>query len=155
MIKECSVVSYIWKSTVNSSVISTTRRLVLSSLPIVSVLSLVVFWMLLLVVTLVIDEWQGTGKRSWPCWHWITQIWLTMGFFIVDATLQTSAFRTSQLIIGQIITGLGTGTDSSTVPMYQPELCAKEKRGRLVSTEVLFIDIGIVLAVGFSTNYYT
>lgn len=78
-----------------------------------------------------------------------------MGFFIVDATLQTSAFRTSQLIIGQIITGLGTGTDSSTVPMYQPELCAKEKRGRLVSTEVLFIDIGIVLAVGFSTNYYT
>ena len=38
------------------------------------------------------------------------------------------------------------GIDSSTVPTYQSELCRAEKRGRLVSWEVLFIGLGIVLA---------
>lgn len=74
-----------------------------------------------------------------------------MAFVIVGATLQTSAFHVSHLIIGRIITGLGTGIDSSTVPMYQSELCAKEKRGRLISTEILFIGIGIVMAVRLQT----
>jgi len=70
-----------------------------------------------------------------------------MAFVLVGATLQTSAYHVSHLIIGRVITGLGTGIDSSTVPMYQSELCAKEKRGRLISTEILFIGIGIVMAV--------
>lgn len=73
-----------------------------------------------------------------------------MGFVLVGATLQASAFSISHLIIGRVITGLGTGIDSSTVPMYQSELCEKEHRGRLISTEVLFIGIGIVLAVSLS-----
>jgi hypothetical protein len=38
--------------------------------------------------------------------------------------------------------------------MYQSELCAKEKRGRLISTEILFIGIGIVLAVCTRITYY-
>jgi hypothetical protein len=41
--------------------------------------------------------------------------------------------------------GLGTGIDSSTVPMYQSELSKREWRGRLVSWEILFIGVGIVL----------
>lgn len=75
---------------------------------------------------------------------------MAMGFVVVGATLQTSAFHLAHLVIGRIITGIGTGIDSSTVPMYQSELCEKEHRGRLVSTEVLFIGIGIVLAVRIS-----
>ncbi|KAF3037312.1 hypothetical protein E8E12_002239 [Didymella heteroderae] len=54
-------------------------------------------------------------------------IWIAMVFVLVGATLQTSAFHVSHLIIGRVITGLGTGIDSSTVPMYQSELCATEK----------------------------
>lgn len=73
-----------------------------------------------------------------------------MAFVLVGASLQTSAFHVSHLILGRVITGLGTGIDSSTVPMYQSELCYKEKRGRLISTEILFIGIGIVLAVSAS-----
>lgn len=72
-------------------------------------------------------------------------IWLAMGFIVVGATLQTSAYSLAHLIIGRIITGLGTGIDSSTVPMYQSELSKREWRGRLVSWEILFIGIGIVL----------
>lgn len=73
-------------------------------------------------------------------------MWLAMAFVIVGATLQTSAFTRAHLIVGRVITGFGTGIDSSTVPMYQSELCRKEVRGRLVSWEVLFIGIGISFA---------
>lgn len=73
-------------------------------------------------------------------------IWLAMALIIVGASLQTSAYSLSHLIIGRVITGLGTGIDSSTVPMYQSELCRKEWRGRIVAWEIWFIGIGIVLA---------
>jgi MFS family permease len=68
-----------------------------------------------------------------------------MGLIIVGASLQTSAHTLAHLIVGRIITGLGTGIDSSTVPMYQSELSKREWRGRLVSWEILFIGIGIVI----------
>ena len=66
-------------------------------------------------------------------------IWVAMGLIIVGATLQTSAYSLAHLITGRIITGFGTGIDSSTVPMYQSELCKKEWRGRIVSWEIWFI----------------
>lgn len=50
-----------------------------------------------------------------------------MAFVLVGATLQASAFSVAHLIIGRVITGLGTGIDSSTVPMYAIfsfDLCA-------------------------------
>lgn len=72
-------------------------------------------------------------------------IWLAMGLIIVGATLQTSAYSIAHLIVGRIITGFGTGIDSSTVPMYQSELSKREWRGRLVSWEILFIGVGIVI----------
>ncbi|KAJ9624350.1 hypothetical protein H2204_010906 [Knufia peltigerae] len=82
-------------------------------------------------------------------------MWLAMSFVIVGASLQTSAYTKAHLIVGRVITGFGTGIDSSTVPMYQSELCRKEKRGRLVSWEVLFIGIGISFAywLDFGMSY--
>lgn len=68
-------------------------------------------------------------------------IWLSMGLIIVGASLQASAYVLAHLIVGRVITGLGTGIDSSTVPMYQSELAKKEWRGRLISWEIFFIGI--------------
>lgn len=51
-------------------------------------------------------------------------------------------FPTAELVadsthaVGRVITGFGTGIDSSTVPMYQSELCKKEWRGRIVAWEI-------------------
>ncbi|KAF7540126.1 hypothetical protein G7054_g1594 [Neopestalotiopsis clavispora] len=73
-------------------------------------------------------------------------IWLAMGIVIIGAILQASAFTVPALVIGRIITGVGTGLKTSTVPMYQAELCEAKSRGRLVSAEVLFVGVGIVLA---------
>lgn len=52
-------------------------------------------------------------------------------------------------MIARYITGIGTGIETSTVPMYQSELCDAKRRGRLVSSEPLMVGVGIVVA------YYT
>lgn len=44
-------------------------------------------------------------------------IWVAMGFVMVGATLQTTAFTVPHLVIGRVITGFGTGLKTSTVPM--------------------------------------
>ena len=44
-------------------------------------------------------------------------IWLSMFLIVIGATLQTSAYTLAHLIVGRVITGFGTGIDSSTVPM--------------------------------------
>ncbi|THX23338.1 putative Myo-inositol transporter 1 [Aureobasidium pullulans] len=45
---------------------------------------------------------------------------------------------------------IGVGIDTSTVPMYQAELCKSHVRGRLVTTEVLFTALGIAVAYFFA-----
>ena len=48
-------------------------------------------------------------------------------------------------MIGRFVTGLGTGIETSTVPMYQAELCEASKRGRMVCSEPLLVGVGIVV----------
>lgn len=52
-------------------------------------------------------------------------------------------------MVARFITGMGTGIETSTVPMYQSELCEASKRGRIVSSEPLFVGIGIVISYWF------
>lgn len=60
----------------------------------------------------------------------------------VGAVLQTSSFSAAQLLVARFVTGIGTGIETSTVPMYQSELCRADKRGRLVASEALFVGVG-------------
>ncbi|KAL1860575.1 hypothetical protein VTK73DRAFT_7274 [Phialemonium thermophilum] len=73
-------------------------------------------------------------------------IWFAMAWVIVGAVLQATAYSRPHLIVGRIITGIGTGLKTSTVPMYQSELCHGTKRGGLVSAEVMFVGVGIAFA---------
>lgn len=45
-------------------------------------------------------------------------IWLAMTIVIIGATLQATAFTVAHLVIGRVITGVGTGLKTSTVPPY-------------------------------------
>lgn len=65
--------------------------------------------------------------------------------FQVGASLQASAFSVPHLMIGRYVTGIGTGIETSTVPMYQAELSHAHQRGRLVCSEALFVGVGIVI----------
>nr|QFR37168.1 MFS transporter [Cyberlindnera americana] len=69
-----------------------------------------------------------------------------MLLILVGVALQTSAYSVPHLMIGRFVSGLGTGLETSTVPMYQSENCDKAVRGRLVCSEALFVGIGLVYA---------
>lgn len=71
---------------------------------------------------------------------------LSMVIIIIGVALQCSSFSVVQLMIGRFITGLGTGMETSSVPMYQSELAKPHLRGRLVCSEALFVGIGLVYA---------
>lgn len=73
-------------------------------------------------------------------------IFLGTAIMIVGAALQASAFSLEHFIIGRIITGLGNGGNTSTVPMWQSETCPAHKRGRLVMIEGALITGGIMIS---------
>ncbi|RMJ14719.1 hypothetical protein CDV36_005610 [Fusarium kuroshium] len=92
------------------------------------------------IVAFVVGE--RTGRRR--------AIWIAMTFVVIGTTLQATSFHLAHLVVGRIITGVGTGLKTTTVPMYQSELCTPTSRGRLVSAEVLFVGVGIVFAYWFN-----
>lgn len=76
-------------------------------------------------------------------------MWIAMMWILVGAILQCTSYSVAQIMIARYITGIGTGIETSTVPMYQSELCDADKRGRLVSSEPLFVGVGIVISYFF------
>lgn len=78
---------------------------------------------------------------------------------IVGATISTTAFRgywsLGQFIVGRVITGLGTGLNTSTIPVWQSEMSEPENRGLLVNLEGSTIAFGTMLAywIDFGFSY--
>ncbi|KAL3482529.1 general substrate transporter [Aspergillus californicus] len=76
-------------------------------------------------------------------------MWLAMVWVIIGATLQTSAYSVPHMMVGRFLCGIGTGIETSTVPMWQAELCEASKRGKLVCSEPLLVGVGIVISYFF------
>ncbi|KAG0173799.1 hypothetical protein DFQ28_008121 [Apophysomyces sp. BC1034] len=74
--------------------------------------------------------------------------------FIVGAALQCGTTGYAMMVTGRAIAGLGIGTLSMTVPLYQSELAPKEIRGRLISLQQFMITAGLMVAfwVGAGTQ---
>ncbi|KAI1812876.1 general substrate transporter [Poronia punctata] len=73
-------------------------------------------------------------------------IMLGTSIMVVGAILQASATTLPHLIVGRIITGLGNGGNTSTVPTWQSETSRSHKRGKLVMIEGALITGGITLS---------
>ncbi|KAI0481280.1 general substrate transporter [Xylariaceae sp. FL0804] len=71
---------------------------------------------------------------------------LGTSIMVVGAILQASATTLPHFIIGRIITGVGNGGNTSTVPTWQSETSQSHKRGRLVMIEGALIVGGIMLS---------
>lgn len=58
-------------------------------------------------------------------------------------------------VISRVITGIGNGFDTATIPMYQSELSRPDNRGRLVNLEGSVIAVGTFIAywVDFGLSY--
>ncbi|KAI1284809.1 general substrate transporter [Xylaria sp. FL0933] len=79
---------------------------------------------------------------------------LGTSIMVIGAALQASATTLPHLIVGRIITGIGNGGNTSTVPTWQSETSRSHKRGKLVMIEGALITGGITLSywidLGFS-----
>jgi sugar porter (SP) family MFS transporter len=82
-------------------------------------------------------------------------IFLGSAIMVVGATLQASAFSLGHLIAGRIITGLGNGMNTSTVPSWQSECSKSHRRGQLVAVEGALITGGVMLSywIDFGFSY--
>ncbi|GLA98624.1 hypothetical protein AtubIFM57143_006919 [Aspergillus tubingensis] len=69
-----------------------------------------------------------------------------MCIIIIGATVQTSSYSKAQLLVSRLFTGIGIGIMTTTVPVYQAELCEARKRGMYVCTQPLAVGVGITIA---------
>jgi sugar porter (SP) family MFS transporter len=68
------------------------------------------------------------------------------GVMILGTILLGSSTTLAQLLVGRIVTGVGNGFNSSTIPMYQSELCRPENRGVLLSMQGTVTIVGLCIA---------
>ncbi|GES66738.1 sugar transporter [Aspergillus terreus] len=62
------------------------------------------------------------------------------------ALLQATSFHLPQFIIARIVTGIGNGMNTSTVPTWQSESSKAHDRGKMVMIEGMLITAGITLS---------
>ncbi|WVQ99143.1 hypothetical protein IAU59_006275 [Kwoniella sp. CBS 9459] len=73
-------------------------------------------------------------------------IMLGCAVLCVGATLQTASFGIPQLIVGRIVTGLGNGINTSTVPVWHSETTHAENRGKALAIELAVNIFGVMSA---------
>ncbi|KAL2826260.1 general substrate transporter [Aspergillus cavernicola] len=74
-----------------------------------------------------------------------TIVWgcLTM---IVGGIIQASSYGSGQLIAGRIVSGIGNGLNTSTVPVYVSETSRSAVRGRSLAIQMSIVIFGTVVA---------
>ncbi|KAA1477574.1 general substrate transporter [Dentipellis sp. KUC8613] len=65
---------------------------------------------------------------------------------LVGTAILTSSTTRAQLYVGRIVTGIGNGFNSSSIPVYQSETCGGHIRGTLVCLNSTVTIIGLVIA---------
>ncbi|GAA5846259.1 hypothetical protein JCM9279_005879 [Rhodotorula babjevae] len=73
-------------------------------------------------------------------------IMLGMLVLSIGAILQFMSYSLAQLIVGRIVTGLGNGLNTATIPVYQNETSKAHHRGRAVVIEMATNIFGLMLA---------
>ncbi|EPS40346.1 hypothetical protein H072_5835 [Dactylellina haptotyla CBS 200.50] len=75
--------------------------------------------------------------------------------FCIGVIVQACAKNVDYILGGRFVTGLGVGSLSMVVPLYNAELSPPELRGALVSLQQLAITFGIMISywIGYGTNF--
>lgn len=80
---------------------------------------------------------------------------LAVVVFCIGVVVQTAAFTPGPIFGGRFVTGLGVGSLSMAVPLYNAEIAPPEVRGSLVGLQQLAITFGIMVSfwIDYGTNY--
>ncbi|KAJ5947544.1 hypothetical protein N7466_000559 [Penicillium verhagenii] len=111
----------------------------------------------LLTSVLELGAWVGTlfngyladaaGRRATVC--------IAVAVFVVGVIVQACVENKNYIFGGRFVTGLGIGSLSMVVPLYNAELAPPEIRGSLVAIQQLSITFGIMVSfwLGYGTNF--
>ncbi|KAK0469646.1 major facilitator superfamily domain-containing protein [Desarmillaria tabescens] len=82
-------------------------------------------------------------------------IFLATVVFCAGVIIQTAAKESSSIYGGRFVAGLGVGSTSMAVPLYNAELAPPEVRGSLVALQQLAIMFGVMISlwIDYGTNY--
>lgn len=81
-------------------------------------------------------------------------IWVGTVIMIIGAAIQASSFSLAQLIVARIITGVGNGMHTATIPVWQSECSPPHKRGMLIMIEGALITGGICMSYWIDFAFY-
>lgn len=81
-------------------------------------------------------------------------IFLAACFVVIGTTLQATPFGLAQMIVARVVTGLGVGALTATVPMWVTECSKAHNRGKLVMLEGCFAIGGVALAAWLDFGFY-
>ncbi|KAI9310372.1 general substrate transporter [Dichotomocladium elegans] len=109
------------------------------------------------VAILELGAWIGSWLTAYPADRFSRKytIVIACAVFVLGSAFQGGAQNVSYLMAGRFICGLGVGSLSMLVPMYQSEIAPPEVRGSLVSLQQLAVTFGILIAfwINFGTQY--
>jgi MFS family permease len=71
--------------------------------------------------------------------------WATI-IMLIGAILQTASMNRGMMYAARVITGIGNGANTSTVPVYQAETSTAKARGPLIAVDSCVIIFGILIA---------
>jgi len=84
-------------------------------------------------------------------------ILVNVAIFILGVIIQTTSISAGHnaILAGRFITGMGVGSLSMIVPMYNAEIAPPEVRGALVGLQQLSITLGIMISfwIDYGTNF--
>ena len=85
-------------------------------------------------------------------------ILVNTGIFVLGVVIQATAITGTghnSILAGRFITGMGVGSLSMIVPMYNAEIAPPEVRGALVGLQQLSITLGIMISfwIDYGTNF--
>ncbi|KIJ70213.1 hypothetical protein HYDPIDRAFT_23342 [Hydnomerulius pinastri MD-312] len=73
-------------------------------------------------------------------------IMLSGAVMIIGAILQTTSYSYAQLVVARIVTGLGNGLNTSTVPSYHAECSPAKSRGAMIMLEGTLLTFGVTIS---------
>lgn len=87
------------------------------------------------VMTIWLGDWLGRKKT----------IFVGSTIMVIGAAIQCSSYSLGQLVGARVLTGIGNGMNTSTVPTWQSETSKSHKRGQMVMIEGALITGGVAL----------
>ncbi|KAH8821905.1 hexose carrier protein, partial [Xylogone sp. PMI_703] len=80
---------------------------------------------------------------------------LACTIIIVGGALQSCAYKLPHIIVARIVTGLGTGINTTAIPLWQSETSKPKHRGSLISVQLILLIAGLVITslINFGFTY--